>query len=91
MPSQKKNAVPTHYRILKTTIPDGASGAGHRFESVCIESAYHATIVRWEWDGKLDRIENVRPCDCKDHWVFPELLAALKGVRRRRARSTTKR
>jgi hypothetical protein len=67
----------THYRILKSVDEGGASGAGRTLEDVCVQSAFHATIYRDSWDGKLIEVKNAGPCTCVDHPVFPELLAAI--------------
>ncbi len=71
------------YRILRTSVPEGASGAGRRYEYICVENTLHATIIRWEWDLKLDKIEDITPCDCVEHVVFPELARLLDSHRRR--------
>ena len=71
------------FRILRSVNTDGASGAGHTYEHICVESKFHATVIRVTWDGKLDKIKDVKPCDCVDHEIFPELALALDTYQRR--------
>ncbi|MCC6563776.1 hypothetical protein IT087_02695 [Candidatus Uhrbacteria bacterium] len=79
MVARKKNPQFRTYRVLKTDIPGGASGTGNRFERVCVESLFHATIVREEFDSKLVEVNDVLACDCKQIPVFPELLRAIRA------------